>query len=222
MFFRTSLKNTNLLSVRAIILTCVLLLSVFALNALAWNGPSATAPEGNTPTPINVGAIGQVKTGSLFIDGLNAVGVPYTNGLIVSDGNVGIGTVSPSKKLEVVGGAINATGGLIIETPAFDPTSPETGRLWVSSDILSLKQSDDKSQNQSASVGVLGNLKQLFSKFFGEINPFGNSKVTASVVNSVNSPNDKLNCKVKDEADLKDLIGGKVSEKPVKFVCTLK
>lgn len=57
-----------------------------------------------------------------------------TNMIIKNAGNVGIGTITPSKKLEVVGGPIKATGGLIIETRTSaqgDPISPETGRMWL-------------------------------------------------------------------------------------------
>ena len=51
------------------------------------------------------------------------------------DGNVGIGTPTPSEKLEVQGGAIKASGGLIIETRTSDPASPVTGQIWLRTDI---------------------------------------------------------------------------------------
>src|SRR3989344_4767284 len=47
----------------------------------------------------------------------------------------GIGPAAPETKLEVVGGPIKATGGLIIETRNDDPDSPETGRMWLRTDI---------------------------------------------------------------------------------------
>jgi len=54
---------------------------------------------------------------------------------ILSTGSVGIGTTSPSAKLEVVGGAIKATGGLIIETRTSDPSAPTDGQLWLRTDL---------------------------------------------------------------------------------------
>ena len=46
-------------------------------------------------------------------------------------GKVGIGTDTPAAKLEVTGGAIKATGGLIIETRTSDPVVPVTGQMWL-------------------------------------------------------------------------------------------
>lgn len=45
--------------------------------------------------------------------------------------NVGIGTTTPTAKLEVSGGAIKATGGLIIETRTDNPATPATGQMWL-------------------------------------------------------------------------------------------
>jgi len=54
--------------------------------------------------------------------------------IITTSGNVGIGTTSPGAKLEVQGGSIRATGGLIIETRTTDPTTPATGQMWLRTD----------------------------------------------------------------------------------------
>ncbi|HUW23182.1 MAG TPA: hypothetical protein VMW39_04035 [bacterium] len=67
---------------------------------------------------INTSAEAQTKQGNLNIMG-----------------NLGIGTTSPGAKLEVQGGSIKATGGLIIETRTSDPASPSTGQTWLRTDI---------------------------------------------------------------------------------------
>jgi len=51
-----------------------------------------------------------------------------------SAGKVGIGTANPASKLEVQGGPIKATGGLIIETRTSDPPSPAVGQIWLRTD----------------------------------------------------------------------------------------
>lgn len=50
-------------------------------------------------------------------------------------GKIGIGTTSPNAKLDVQGGPIKATGGLIIETRTSDPSSPVTGQIWLRTDL---------------------------------------------------------------------------------------
>lgn len=84
-----------------------LFLTVTAFS-FAWTGPTALPPEGNISAPVNTGSLVQTKTGSfgvggnMIIEGLLG-GAPLTNGLIVSNGKVGIGTASPSEKLQVDG-----------------------------------------------------------------------------------------------------------------------
>jgi hypothetical protein len=56
-----------------------------------------------------------------------------TTVLAPDHGNVGIGTgrADPAAKLEVQGGPIKATGGLIIETRDADPANPVEGQIWL-------------------------------------------------------------------------------------------
>jgi len=62
----------------------------------AWSEPTQAPPGGNVYVPLNTGPDGQSKTGGLI---LNTGGAE--NGLIVSEGEVGIGISSPARKLHV-------------------------------------------------------------------------------------------------------------------------
>lgn len=74
-------------------------LALFPLGAgAAWTGPTATPPGNNTPAPLNVSGVPQAKSGGLLI-----ATTATLYGLIVQNGNVGIGTLTPSRELEVAG-----------------------------------------------------------------------------------------------------------------------
>lgn len=89
----------------------------FALGSLAfatWQPPTATPPGNNAPAPINVSGTAQSKISGLLLNcGTDIIcanpASAATNGLIVANGNVGIGTVTPSAKFTIVGinGATN-------------------------------------------------------------------------------------------------------------------
>ena len=74
----------------------------------------------------------------------NNLKLDYWNGtkwietlILKSDGNVGIGTIDPQAKLEVKGGVIKATDGLVIEVREDAPPADELvpGRIWLQSKL---------------------------------------------------------------------------------------
>jgi hypothetical protein len=77
----------------------------FSQILASWQAPVSSAPTGNVSEPINASSTGQVKDGPLTVNFMT--GAP--NGLLVPNGNVGIGTTTPSQKL-VVNGDVRFTG----------------------------------------------------------------------------------------------------------------
>jgi N-acetylneuraminic acid mutarotase len=81
-------------------LLVVTFVSLFVLTiGLAWTEPNAAPPGGNVSAPLNVGPVPQIKRGGLI---LNTGGAEI--GLIVAQGNVGIGTTAPGGKLGILSG----------------------------------------------------------------------------------------------------------------------
>ncbi len=120
------MKNTQTRIVRIAAATGITL-GAFALSVVAatWTAPTSAPPNGNVDAPINVGYGLQTKYGYLDIVGQVSAGVANTYGLIVENGNVGIGTLTPTTKLEVVGTA--SMTGLVVSGG-----SPASGQVLTS------------------------------------------------------------------------------------------
>jgi hypothetical protein len=96
------MKNQLIQTTKTIILALILTLGMSYV--MAWTGPTSTPPDGNTPTPVNVGATDQVKNGGLGLDALSVFGSGYISGVF------GIGDTTPDTGLKLdVEGKVGAT-----------------------------------------------------------------------------------------------------------------
>ena len=96
----------------------------------AWTEPTVAPPAGNGGAPLNTSGTGQFKSGGLVINSGGAA-----TGLVVDQGNVGIGTIAPSEKLEIIGGikignTVNTAAGTMRWTG--DDFEGYMGSDWVS------------------------------------------------------------------------------------------
>ena len=104
-------------------------------------GFNSTAPSGRSMTLLwDNQALPSLPGQLVFFDDSDGGTTPFrfdfiNDNFIVKDGSVGIGTTNPKSKLQVEGGAINASGGLIIETRTSVPVSPADGQIWLRTDI---------------------------------------------------------------------------------------
>jgi len=108
----------------SLVFSILVLCFAIAFYAVGWDDPTAPPAGDNVPTPLNIGDVGQRKTGALNIaGGFESEGVTL---LATLGGSVGIGTVSPAQKL-----VVSDTGGttLIVEATATDNNEPGI-ELW--------------------------------------------------------------------------------------------
>jgi len=92
----STLKQEITQTLKIIILAGILSLGLGFVQA--WTGPTVAPTGGNTEAPINIGTVTQIKLGDFWAGSLATEGGGYFGG------NVGIGTVSPTQALEVMGG----------------------------------------------------------------------------------------------------------------------
>lgn len=77
---------------------------LIVVQAFAFTEPSVAPPGNNVSAPLNVGNLSQTKIGGLILNwGTDGATGGAANGLAVAQGNVGIGTVNPTAKLDVQG-----------------------------------------------------------------------------------------------------------------------
>ena len=110
----------------------------------AWTEPGQSPPGGNLGAPLNTSNLGQYKEGGLL---LNTGGAP--NGLIVQNGNVGIGTTNPSATLDV-------SGSIQVGDDTSPCTAAKAGTLRWNSGSLQVCDGSSWSGVGGALPGTLG------------------------------------------------------------------
>jgi len=98
-----------------LLLKSIAAIAFFAISVQAfavWTPPTQTAPDGNTPSPINVGGDDQVKGGGVNVGGLGVLGYGFVTLDFVVDGKLGVGTQTPLTKADIRGdlGVYTTTG----------------------------------------------------------------------------------------------------------------
>lgn len=88
-------KKQIINAIKITTLSAILIVGLNYANA-AWSGPTASAPDGNTPAPVNIGILSQIKNGGLGVNALSVFGdglftgkatanrFCFTNGVCVS------------------------------------------------------------------------------------------------------------------------------------------
>jgi hypothetical protein len=111
-FFKKSVRFGTVLT--TIVTASFVTLLGIMVSYGAWTDPVSAPPQGNVSAPINVGSALQQRIGPLVINTGGAL-----VGLSIPQGNVGIGTLTPSEKLEVVGGNVQFEGNLTVLNDIF-------------------------------------------------------------------------------------------------------
>ncbi len=103
----------RILSQTALIIGALIFSIGLQAYAQTFVQPSTGPTGGNAQAPLDTGPNPNIKQGGLVV----GAGSGFTTGLLVENGNVGIGTMSPAGKLDVEGGNLCLNGSCIGSWP---------------------------------------------------------------------------------------------------------
>lgn len=134
------------------------------IASAAWSGPEAAPPEMNVPAPINVGLTPQYKEGSVWLntgtDIMTGAGA-LANGLIVAQGNVGVGILSPTGSGGVVSSAKAGnvfTADLLLDVFKSGWSSQDDVQVRVGDLVLNSRRDGSSNIEAVSDRGANGNL----------------------------------------------------------------
>ncbi len=153
------------------ILLASIVLSFGISYVYAWTGPLSAPPTGNTPAPVNIGAIDQVKAGGLGVGAFTADSALFSGSItaasVAISGSVTADSAVISGNITSSGTICDSNGCVGTATAETDPTviaSVKDGVSWaeVSARPSSLNNGDQVRLLQNTTVSGSGSSVTLY------------------------------------------------------------
>ncbi|MFA6171254.1 MAG: shufflon system plasmid conjugative transfer pilus tip adhesin PilV [Patescibacteria group bacterium] len=174
----------TILIIASVVITLGLSISLQSLLA-AWISPKETAPDGNISAPLNTSSAFQQKDGGII---LNHTGAAASSGLLVENGNVGIGTLAPGYRLDVVG-EIRAQNAWLRTTGTTGWYNETYGGGWYMFDSNWIRAFNNKNVWVD---NVLGSNAGLTIGYSGALPPSNGAIIGGNVGIGTTNPGQKL------------------------------
>ncbi|MCC7331043.1 MAG: hypothetical protein IT232_00400 [Flavobacteriales bacterium] len=146
------MKKNIIDSTKIIILSTIVVLG--ASYIYAWTGPSNSAPNGNTPAPLNIGSGYQIKSGTLALTGLQADGLTAAaTAFFVGNGKVRIQDLAGTSTRMVV---VNEDGVLSTQPIPSSPAPVAKNYVTTQCMIYGTVQTTQGGKDGSGLIGTAG------------------------------------------------------------------
>ena len=176
---------------------------VFSTSLTVRGNPVAVLADTQTFTGANTFS----STAAFTAQNASVAGVTISSGLVVSNGNVGIGTTAPAYKLQVAGGNIKSDYGVLATTVVYvpqasTPTWPLMGTMYYSSNTNKIRVSTAANNTSWVDLMVTAN------GVAGEVLDLNaHTKMKAYLSTSQSIPNNLVATKVRLNSEVYDNLG---------------